>query len=101
MISQWSADGRETRYDPRQMTRWPEMDTDELECWHGPIAVYDGGSLLIKEGRGCVFLGRNEASWCNYALEIAKAYKDSAERDAELFRRWADRKDEVLGVYGC
>jgi len=95
MISQFSADGRETRYDPRQMTRWEAMDTDALECWHGPISVYDGGCLLVSEGHGTVYLTRNEASAVNYALEIAKVYKASAERDAQLFRSWADRKDEV------
>ena len=101
MISQFSADGRETRYNPRQMVRWPEMDTDELECWHRPISVYDGGSLLIKEGRGCVFLGRNEASWCNAWREEAKAAKDSAERNAMALRHLANRCDEVRGVMGC
>ena len=101
MISQFSADGRETRYDPRQMTRWPEMDTDALECWHGPISVYDGGSLLLKEGRGCVFLTRNEASWCNVWREEAKARKGSAERIAETLRKVADLLDEVPGVMGC
>lgn len=98
MISQWSPDGRETRYDPREMVRWPEMDTAEHECWHGPIEVFEGGSLKIREGRGCVFLPPNEAQWMNYAREQIKAAKASAERDAELFRRWADRKDEYKGV---
>lgn len=95
MISQWSADGRETRYDPRQMTRWPEMDTAELECWHGPTSVYDGGSLLIKEGRGTVYLTRNEASWCNAWREGAKAAKSLAERSASVLRGIANRFDEV------
>lgn len=98
MISRWSPDGRETRYDPREMVRWPEMDTADLECWHGPVEVYEGGSLKIREGRGCVFLPPNEAQWMNYSREQIKAAKASAERDAELFRRWADRKDEYKGV---
>lgn len=101
MISQFSADGRETRYDPRQMTRWDDRDTDALECWHGPISVYYGGSLLIKEGRGCVFLTRNEASLYNYLREEIKARKASAERRAETYRRAADGCDEVRGVLGC
>lgn len=98
MISQFSPDGRETRYDPREMVRWPDMDTADLECWHGPIEVYEGGSLKVREGRGCVFLTRNEAQWCNLYREEVKARKASAERDAELFRKWADRKDEYKGV---
>lgn len=98
MISQWSPDGRETRYDPRQMVRWPEMDTDQLECWHGPIEVYEGGSLKIREGRGCIFLPPNEAQWMNYAREEIKAAKASAERRAEAYRKMADGCDEVRGV---
>ena len=101
MISQFSADGRETRYDPRQMTRWEDRDTDSLECWHGPIQVYDGGCLLVSEGHGTVYLTRNEASLYSYLREEIKARKASAERDAQLFRSWADRKDEVRGVRGC
>ena len=101
MISQFSPDGRETRYDPRQMTRWPEMDTSELECWHGPIQVFEGGALLVSEGHGCVFLGRNEANIYNYLREEIKARKASAEHRAEFYRKLADRCDEVRGVRGC
>ena len=98
MISQWSPDGRETRYNPRQMTRWPEMDTADLECWHGPIEVYEGGSLKIREGMGCVFLPPNEASIYNYLREEIKARKAFAERRAEAYRKMADACDEVRGV---
>lgn len=101
MISQFSADGRETRYDPRQMTRWPEMDTAELECWHGPVSVYDGGALLIKEGRGTVYLTRNEASWCNYWREDANAAKALADKCARTLRQLANVLDEAPGVDGC
>lgn len=98
MISRWSPDGRETRYNPREMIRWEAMDTDQLECWHGPIEVYEGGSLLVREGRGCVFLPPNEAQWMNYAREEIKARKASAERQAEAYRKMADGCDEVRGV---
>lgn len=98
MISQWSPDGRETRYDPRQMVRWPEMDTDQLECWHGPIEVYEGGSLKIREGRGCVFLPPNEAQWCNAWREEVRVAKNIAEVTAFHARQLADRCDEVRGV---
>lgn len=98
MISQWSPDGRETRYDPREMIRYEAMDTAGLECWHGPIEVYDGGSLKIREGRGCVFLPPNEASIYNYLREEIKARKASAERRAEFYREMADKCDEVRGV---
>jgi len=101
MISQFSADGRETRYDPRQMTRNEAMDTDALECWHGPISVYDGGCLLVSEGHGTVYLTRNEASLYNYLREEIKARKASAERRAEAYRKAADGCDEVRGVRGC
>jgi len=95
MISQFSADGRETRYDPRRMTRWPELDTAELECWHGPIQIYEGGALLVKEGRGTVYLTRNEVSWCNAWREEARAAKNFAEVTAFHARQIADRCDEV------
>lgn len=101
MISQFSADGRETRYDPRNLTRWEDRDTADLECWHGPIQVFEAGTLLISEGHGTVYLTRNEASLYNYLREEIKAHKASAERDAQLFRSWADRKGEARGVRGC
>ena len=101
MISQFSADGRETRYDPRQMTRWEDRDTGAFECWHGPIQVYDGGCLLVSEGHGTVYLTRNEASLYNCLREEIKARKASAERRAEAYRKAADGCDEVRGVRGC
>jgi hypothetical protein len=101
MISQFSADGRETRYDLRQMTRREDRDTDALECWHGPIQVYDGGCLLVSEGHGTVYLTRNEASLYNCLREEINACKASAERRAEAYRKAADGCDEVRGVRGC
>ena len=101
MISQFSTDGREIRYDPRQMTRWEDRDTDAFECWNGPIQVYDGGCLLVSEGQGAVFLTRNEASLYNYLREEIKGRKASAERRAEAYRKAADGCDEVRGVRGC
>ena len=101
MISQFSADGRETRYDLRQMTRREDRDTADLECWHGPIQVYDGGCLLVSEGHGTVYLTRNEASLYNALREEIISRKASAERMAEALRKVADGCDEVRGVRGC
>ena len=100
MISQWSADGRETRYDPREMIRWEERDTDALECWHGPVERWEGTVLLARE-HGTVFLTRNEAQIYNYLREEIRARKASAERRAEAYRKAADACDEVRGVRGC
>jgi hypothetical protein len=100
MISQWSADGRETRYDPRQMIRWEAMETDALECWHGPLERWEG-TVLIAQEHGCVFLDRNEASLYNALREEIISRKASAERMAEALRKVADGCDEVRGVRGC
>lgn len=97
MISRWAPDGRETRYDPREMVRWPERDTADLECWHGPVERWDV-SILVAREHGTVFLTRNEAQLMNYLREEIKSRKASAERRAEWYRKAADGCDEVRGV---
>ncbi len=99
MISQYGDDGLETRYDPRQMIRWPEMDTDALECWHGPLERWEGTVRIVQE-HGCIFLDRNLASYHNELREEIISRKASAERMAEALRKAADGCDEVRGVRG-
>jgi len=89
MISQWSADGRETRYDPRQMTRWEERDTVDLECWHGPLERWEGTICYARE-HGCIFLSRNEAQILTYALEETKALRHTLRKIAQGARKLAD-----------
>lgn len=97
MISQFSPDGRETRYNPREMVRWPEMDTADHECWHGPVERWDV-SILVAREHGTVFLTRNEAQWCNAWREEVRAAKSLAEVTAFHARQLADRCEEFRGV---
>lgn len=97
MISQFSADGRETRYDPRNLTRWEAMDTDAFECWHGPLERWEGTVCFARE-HGAVFLDRNLASYHNELREEIKAVKSQEDRLASALRNVANRLDEFRGL---
>ena len=89
MISQFSADGRETRYDPRQMTRWEDRDTDSLECWHGPLERWEGTVCFARE-HGAIFLDRNEASITAHFREECRALRNTLSKMARGARQLAD-----------